>query len=68
MEMPDVAWHYDPKGLFTVKSAYRLWCDDQQRHSIREPGEASSGKMGDVDKVCSGIWKLEGLASTAAIA
>jgi len=61
MEMPDVvAWHYDPKGLFTVKSAYKLWCDDQQRRSIRETGEASSRKAGDDDKVWSAIWKLEG--------
>lgn len=61
VEMQDVAtWHYDPKGLFSVKSAYRLWCDDQQRCSVNAPGEASSGHTGDGDNVWSGIWKMEG--------
>lgn len=61
VEMQDVvAWHYDPGGVFSVKSAYRLWCDDHQRQSTHSSGAASSGRSGDEDKVWSDIWNLEG--------
>jgi hypothetical protein len=32
---PRLAWHYDGKGIFSVKSSYKFFCDDIQRHSPR---------------------------------
>uniref|UniRef100_A0A0A8ZJV0 Reverse transcriptase zinc-binding domain-containing protein n=1 Tax=Arundo donax TaxID=35708 RepID=A0A0A8ZJV0_ARUDO len=36
------AWHYDPKGVFSVKSAYHVLQDQQDRETPRQVGESSS--------------------------
>ena len=41
-DMEDVlAWHFDSKGLFSVKSAYRLFCDDHHLKSTSGSGATS---------------------------
>lgn len=61
-DMDDViAWHFDPKGLFTVESAYRVFCDDLQRNSINGMAAGSSPNDGIEEALWSSIWKLDGL-------
>lgn len=38
-----LAWHYDPKGQFSVKSAYHVMEDKRERDAKRQVGESSSG-------------------------
>jgi hypothetical protein len=56
-----LAWHYDNKGLFSVKSAYHVLDDRKSRESKRQQGENSSSTT---QQVISGfnwknIWKLK---------
>ena len=61
-DMDDVpAWHFDPKGLFSVKSAYRVFCDDLQRNSSHDQAAGSSLNNGAEEAFWSAIWNLEGL-------
>jgi hypothetical protein len=61
LEMEDVlAWHYDSKGLFSVKTAYRLYCDDLSRNSRRDSAASSSSHAGDIDKVWDMILSMQG--------
>jgi len=55
-----VAWHFDSKGIFSVKSACRVLCDDNYRSSRTAPGESSSGAGGNREKIWSMIWNMEG--------
>lgn len=38
-----LAWHYDKKGVFSVKSAYHVLQDANERAAKRQKGESSSG-------------------------
>ena len=61
-DMDDVpAWHFDPKGLFSVKSAYRVCCDDLQRNSSHDQATGSSLNNGAEEAFWSAIWNLKGL-------
>ena len=43
-EMDDcVAWHYDKKGIFSVKSAYKVQMEDNKRTSVRGVQGTSAG-------------------------
>lgn len=46
------AWHFDKKGVFSVKSAYKVYRDDQQNKSSRGGGSASQPDHGYVT-----MWK-----------
>lgn len=60
MEMDDVlAWHFDPKGVFSVKSAYKVFCDDQNRNARNDSAASSSRDGGDSEKVWSMIWNMQ---------
>jgi ribonuclease HI len=53
-----LAWHFDDKGLFTVKSAYHVLADERANQHPRQHGESSNASS-----VCAGfpwlrIWKL----------
>ncbi|KAJ1288003.1 hypothetical protein BS78_02G054800 [Paspalum vaginatum] len=39
-----LAWHFDTKGVFSVKSAYHVLEDNRERQNIRQEGEGSSEK------------------------
>jgi hypothetical protein len=63
LEMDDIlAWHYDPKGIFSVKSAYRVFCDDQNRRSKNDWAASSSSNGDDAEKVWSLIWNMQALS------
>jgi hypothetical protein len=52
-----IAWHFDSKGLFTVKSAYRVHLDILQRQSNTIRGESSLGLVWR-EKVWKSIWDV----------
>ena len=50
------AWYFAPNGQFSVKTAYRVIRDNQQRQARRQTGESSTC----VDKFrWSSIWKIQ---------
>jgi hypothetical protein len=60
MEMDDiVAWHFEPKGCFSVKLAYRLFCDDQQQTAVADMSAESSGRVNEDEKFWHLIWNLD---------
>lgn len=52
-----IAWHYDPKGIFSVKSAYKVQTMLNQKHASSVIGEGSSGSEWR-KKVWQSIWKV----------
>ena len=52
-----VAWHYDAKGVFLVKSAYHVLDDKKEFSTVRHRGESSGSR-----EVTSGQfkWKKSG--------
>lgn len=52
-----VAWQFDNKGMFSVKSAYRIHVELQQRQSPRQRGESSEG-IEDDQMVWRQLWKI----------
>jgi hypothetical protein len=54
-----VAWHFDPKGVFSVKYAHHVLKDSQELSSRFQRSESSSANDGNNDdKVWRKIWKL----------
>lgn len=53
-----LAWHYDAKGIFTVKSAYHVMTDEQDRSMKKQTGESSNGSGHDQFR-WSSIWSLK---------
>lgn len=51
-----LAWHYDGKGMFTVKSAYHVLNDVQASMASKQVGESSSGVAGNRLRWLD-IWK-----------
>jgi hypothetical protein len=47
-----VAWQYDDKGLFSVKSAYKLFV------RIRDGSQATSSTSAPMDQFWKAIWKI----------
>jgi ribonuclease HI len=52
----NLAWHYDKKGLFSVRSAYRVCRDDLLRRAIRGGPQGSSRNQ--PDPIWGKIWDL----------
>ena len=36
-----IAWHYDVKGVFSVKSTYHIMEDSRELSTVRQQGESS---------------------------
>jgi hypothetical protein len=54
-----VAWHYDAKGVFSVKSAYHVLDDKKEFLAVRQRGESSrSDSAGSRNFKWKKIWKL----------
>lgn len=56
-----LAWHFDQKGRFLVKSAYHVLDDDKERAQVWQEGQSSSGSSSAERKSMSWlrIWKLQ---------
>lgn len=55
-----VAWHFDPKGKYSVKSAYHVLADNEERGRIRQVGESSFSPITSNDRLFwKRIWRLE---------
>jgi len=52
-----VAWHYDKKGIFSVKSAYKVQMEDNRRRSVRGVQGTSAGSSLQKDH-WAGIWAM----------
>jgi hypothetical protein len=51
-----LAWHYDSKGIFSVKSTYKVCKEDKLRK--RAHGSAQSNINGGEDPLWRKIWNL----------
>ena len=49
------AWHFDKKGVFSVKSAYKVFRNEQITHS-RKDGASSCTPDQGLDLVWGKIW------------
>ncbi|CAD6338928.1 unnamed protein product [Miscanthus lutarioriparius] len=54
-----LAWHYDSKGIFSVKTAFRVFCDDDNRNSKHDSAASSSRCGGETKKVWSMILTMQ---------
>lgn len=55
-----VAWHFDNKGNFLVKSAYHVLADEEERKKISRVGESSSTTVkADEKTFWKKIWSLD---------
>jgi hypothetical protein len=52
-----IAWHFDPKGLFSVRSAYKVCRDDELRR--RQRGSAQSSGAYGQEGLWRRIWNLK---------
>jgi hypothetical protein len=46
-EMDTPAWHFDTKGIFSVKSAYHVLEDNRENDQYKQHGESSSAGSND---------------------
>jgi hypothetical protein len=53
-----VAWHFDSKGLFSVKSAYKVHVDMMKRSCISQEGQMSEG-VTVKNEVFKKIWQVQ---------
>jgi len=53
------AWHFDSKGLFTVKSAYKVYRADITNRSIRGAPQSSSNGTAECEIFWKAIWNLK---------
>lgn len=59
IELDDcVAWHYDRKGILSVKSAYKVLMEEKRRHSVRGVQESSAGGNMQAEH-WKGLWALK---------
>jgi len=56
-----IAWHYDNKGLFSVKSAYHVLEDEEQMKKQKQQGESNIGsRTSDANAVFwKKLWRLQ---------
>ena len=56
-----LAWHYDKKGVFSVKSAYHVLDDGKTRDKIRQQGESSSSSLSSRSPCFKwkSVWQLK---------
>lgn len=54
-----VAWHFDPRGLFSVKSVYHVLEDKREQSKVKQVGSSSTGDDEGAAEVWDKIWKLD---------
>jgi hypothetical protein len=55
-----LAWHFDGRGLFSVKSAYHVLDDGKEKEQVRQEGQCSSGSHAteNATSFWRSLWKL----------
>jgi hypothetical protein len=53
------AWHYDNKGIFSVKSAYHVLEDSREYEQGRQKGESSSSAPTDEVMQWKSLWNFQ---------
>ena len=60
IRQPDLwAWHYDKRGLFTVKSAYRMILDTKRRREIFLERRSEQSNYLQEEKGWKTLWKVK---------
>jgi hypothetical protein len=54
-----LAWHYDPRGVFSVKSAYHVLEDNREQRKERQAGSSSAGGAAEDNDLWGKLWKLD---------
>ena len=54
-----VAWHYDHRGIFSVKSAYHVLEDKREQSKIKQASSSSGSDSEEADNLWGRIWKLD---------
>jgi hypothetical protein len=54
-----LAWHYDQRGLFSVRSAYKVCRRGIANRQRRNGGTSSLGSANKQDDLWSSLWKME---------
>jgi hypothetical protein len=53
------AWHYDRKGMFTVKSAYKLLVQTRENRYAWLDGTASSSNIKEEERSWTDLWRIK---------
>ena len=53
------AWHYDKRGLFSVRSAYRMISSTKQRREAWLEGTAANSDVKGREKSWTSLWKIK---------
>jgi hypothetical protein len=53
-----VAWHFDPKGIFSVKSAYKVHVESEKQASVAQAGSGSN-YIPLKKEVFKKLWKIQ---------
>jgi hypothetical protein len=53
------AWHYDRKGIFTVRSAYKMLVHTKTSREAWLEGSASSSDTKKVEKQWTSLWRIQ---------
>jgi hypothetical protein len=54
-----LAWHFDKKGMFSVKSAYHVMEDQREGEQRRDHGESSAALAKDASLPWPSLWKFQ---------
>ena len=54
-----IAWHYDTKGLFSIKSMYHTLEDNRERRATIHNDDTSAPTTIANQEVWGNLWKLE---------
>jgi hypothetical protein len=53
-----IAWHYDPRGMFSVKFAYHVLEDKREQNQHRQTGSSSSSPDHQTDFDWLHLWRI----------
>lgn len=53
-----VAWHFDPRGTFSTKSAYYVLEDKREQSKVKQVGSSSDPKNEEENDFWGRIWKV----------
>ena len=54
-----VVWHFDPRGIFSTKSAYHVLEDKREQSEVKQVGSSSAPGNEEANNLWGKIWKLD---------